>query len=201
MRAARVSRSGSPVLRRAVRDGCCGSFGRQLVGRLGDQWTLATLLAHLTGEDPRQPLQTALIRHLAAHLDQGLAAWQKPGACARVLCRLATERRQRLGLGTRRVRRRAARYRATARRSAAGDQPTNCCASASTKRAGETYLQRLALELPGWAGMFHWRESHPAAGDPPVSVWAIFWPYAWCSSVCMANSCCVASGVLPLRPR
>jgi uncharacterized protein YbcC (UPF0753/DUF2309 family) len=36
------------------------------------------LLAHLTGEDPRQPLQATLIRHLAAHLDQGLAAWRNP---------------------------------------------------------------------------------------------------------------------------
>jgi hypothetical protein len=125
MRAARVAEAVRPVLRRAVRDGCCVALWQELVGRLGDQWTLATLLAHLTGEDPRQSLQPTLIRHLAAHLDQGLAAWRNPARAQGFLRRLATERRQRLGLGTRRVCRRPPRYRATARRPAAGDQRAN----------------------------------------------------------------------------
>jgi hypothetical protein len=55
-----------------------------------DEWTVASLLCHLTGEDFRQSLQPALIRHLAAHLDQGLAAWKKPGAVAGFLRGLAS---------------------------------------------------------------------------------------------------------------
>jgi hypothetical protein len=45
-----------------------------MVARLGSDWTLSALLTRLTGEDVRQALRPALIRHLAAHLDQGLAA-------------------------------------------------------------------------------------------------------------------------------
>ena len=49
-----------------------------MLGRLGHDWTVAALLAHLTGEDVRESLHPTLIRHLAAHLDQGLAAWPNP---------------------------------------------------------------------------------------------------------------------------
>jgi uncharacterized protein YbcC (UPF0753/DUF2309 family) len=142
---------------------------QKLVGRLGDQWTLATLLAHLTGEDPRQPLQTTLIRHLAAHLDQGLAAWRNPA--------------------------RAQGFYAAWRQSAGSDWaweldefagarhdieqlPDDPLQAISSERLRlglsearwETYLQLLALELPGWAGMFAWRESHARGGDAPVSL-------------------------------
>jgi uncharacterized protein YbcC (UPF0753/DUF2309 family) len=142
---------------------------QELVGRLGDQWTLATLLAHLTGDDPRQSLQATLIRHLAAHLDQGLAAWRNPA--------------------------RAQGFYAAWRQSAGSDWaweldefagarhdieqlPDDPLQAISSERLRlglseahwEAYLQRLALELPGWAGMFAWRESHAGGGDAPVSL-------------------------------
>ncbi|HAY29849.1 MAG TPA: hypothetical protein DCY47_20765, partial [Candidatus Accumulibacter sp.] len=50
----------------------------ELHDRLGAGWTLGNLLAHLTGENATEMLQPTLIRHLAAHLDQGLAAWRNP---------------------------------------------------------------------------------------------------------------------------
>ena len=140
---------------------------RELLDRLGGEWTVASLLCHLTGEDFRQSLQPALIRHLAAHLDQGLAAWKNPAqsqgfyaawrACAGSdwaweLDEFAGARREIEALP---------------------DDPLQVMASELTRlgideaRTG-AYLQRLALELPGWAGMFHWRESHAAGDDAPV---------------------------------
>ena len=142
---------------------------QEMLGRLGDDWTLAALLAHLTGEDVRESLHPTLIRHLAAHLDQGLAAWPNPA--------------------------RAQGFYAAWRQSAGGDWawdlnefawarhdieqlPADPLLTISSEllRLGVdesqwgAYLQRLALDLPGWAGMFHWRAARPGAAEPPVSL-------------------------------
>ncbi len=44
----------------------------------GATWTLRSLLEHLTGEDVLERVRTMLQRHLAAHLDLGVAAWRNP---------------------------------------------------------------------------------------------------------------------------
>ncbi len=49
-----------------------------LCARVGREWTLRSLLEHLTGEDVLERVRTVLQRHLAAHLDLGLAAWRNP---------------------------------------------------------------------------------------------------------------------------
>ena len=142
---------------------------QELRDRLGDEWTLGGLLSHLSGEDAAEILQPTLIRHLAAHLDQGLAAWKNPlqrhgfyaawrasagSDWAWELEEFAGARQQILQLP---------------------DDPLQAIVDelqslgvAAGRWCG--YLQRLAMELPGWAGMFHWRESRPQAGEPPVSL-------------------------------
>lgn len=146
-----------------------GALWRDLCGRLGERWTLLALLVHLTGEDLREPLQATLIRHLGSHLDQGLAAWRNPES----------------GQG----------FYAAWRNSAACDWGWELDELAGARRDIEqlpadalsvivselrrlaldvaqwpAFLQRLAFELPGWGGMCHWRETHPSAGGPPVSL-------------------------------
>lgn len=76
----------------------------ELSERVGEQWTLRSLLEHLTGEDVLERVRSILQRHLAAHLDLGVAAWRnlaQPGAGAGVFCRLAGQRRAGYGLGAR----------------------------------------------------------------------------------------------------
>ena len=47
-----------------------------LCARVGNEWTLRSLLEHLTGEDVLERGRTILQRHMAAHLDLGVAAWR-----------------------------------------------------------------------------------------------------------------------------
>ena len=142
---------------------------QEMLCRLGRECTFAELLAELTGEDFRQPLQVTLIRHLAAHLDQGLAAWRNPSA--------------RQG------------FYAAWRRSAVADwaweldefagarsdieklpdDPLQLIADELSSLGVDeahysAYLRRLLMELPGWAGMVHWRESHASREVSAVSL-------------------------------
>ncbi len=141
----------------------------EIWNRLGNAYTLGELLAHLSGDDFRPTLQATLIRHLAAHLDQGLAAWRNPA--------------------------RMRGFYAAWRQSAGSDWAWELDEFAGVRHDLEqlpddplqlivdellqlgvdqscwfAYLQRLVMELPGWAGMFHWRELHSRADDPPVSL-------------------------------
>ena len=141
-----------------------------LCGRVGREWTLRSLLEHLTGEDVLERVRTALQRHLAAHLDLGVGAWRNP---------------QR-GQGF------YAAWRASAREDLAWelddlssvrdelawlpDDPVDALAETLPELVADAdlwpgYLERLALELPGWSGMFLWRDRNPARGDgTPVAM-------------------------------
>ena len=136
----------------------------ELSERVGQQWTLRSLLEHLTGEDVLERVRSILQRHLAAHLDLGVAAWRNPAQ----------------GQGF------FAAWRASAGRDMAWeldelpgihDEITYLPESSLDVLVDElsrlipdqslwfAYLQRLALELPGWSGMFLWRDRNPERGD------------------------------------
>ncbi|MGX2031042.1 DUF2309 domain-containing protein [Methylocaldum gracile] len=134
--------------------------------------SLRGLLAALTGRDVLDIVRPILIRFSASHLDEGLAAWH------------AADRREGL-------------YSAW-RRSASYDLSLGLCdfpdwretvsalpeqavdaVHAELIRIGlpenrwETYLERLALELPGWSGIINWRQHHPdyeANREAPASL-------------------------------
>jgi uncharacterized protein YbcC (UPF0753/DUF2309 family) len=131
-----------------------------LAGRLGRDLTLGALLAELTGEDIREQYRPVLIRHLAAHLDLGLASWANPvrdrGFYAAWRAAAADDPAWSLdGLS------------AAPREIAALPADAAAAIGAELARLGlpedrrAGYLERLALELPGWSGMFLWRHLHP----------------------------------------
>ncbi len=128
------------------------------------------LLAYLTGEDILQRVRRILQRHLAAQLDLGVAAWSNP------------ER----GRGF------FAAWRASAAQDLQWemdalpalrdelleipDDPLAVLAEELPRLVADEalwygYLERLALEMPGWAGMFLWRDGHPeTGGGGPVAM-------------------------------
>ncbi len=132
----------------------------RLLARVGRDITLRGLLLHLTGKDLLEKIRPLIIRHIANYLDQGMAAWHTPD--------------------------RAEGFYASWRRSATLDltglsndipewldeisildeEPMETLISELQRlqlpqERWEGYLQQLALELPGWSGMFFWRHQHP----------------------------------------
>lgn len=131
-----------------------------LLDRVGPELTLRGLLLRLTGVDILDQLRPALVRHLAAYLDHGMAAWRNPDRS--------------LGF-----------YHAWRRCALADPGPMfrdfpdwhETIAELPDEAAAvieeeltllglagerwESYLERLALELPGWSGMMMWRHLHP----------------------------------------
>ena len=131
-----------------------------LFGQLGETLTLSGLLLAVTGDDLMETLRPLLIRHIGSFLDQGLAAWNAPD-------------RSQGFYGV---------WRNTALQDMAwvfDDLPDwRDSIDALPEDPLDTlyielrwlgleedqwsgYLERLALELPGWSGMFLWRHNHP----------------------------------------
>jgi hypothetical protein len=132
-----------------------------LFGQVGDRLTLRGLLLTLTGKDILDTVRPQLIRLCASLLDEGLAAWRLP-------------KRQELGL-----------YQAWRESLIYDVQPVfqelsdwqavtaalpadaldaiaqQLAALAVPEQRWAGYLQRLALELPGWSGLINWRQTHP----------------------------------------
>jgi hypothetical protein len=131
-----------------------------LLAALGKGMSLRGLLAALTGVDVLEQIRPLLVRFCASQLDEGLAAWRPP------------ERAD--GLYT------------AWKRCAAGDPALGHGDPAAWQAAlaelpeqsadaviallrhmeipparWKDYLERLALELPGWAGLINWRARHP----------------------------------------
>ncbi|MBF0284706.1 MAG: DUF2309 domain-containing protein [Magnetococcales bacterium] len=142
----------------------------RLMGWVGPEWTLRRALLALTGVDLMDDLRPGLLRHLAAFLDHGLASW-------------IPERREE---GFYALWRRSALEDLTfipddlpdwreEIESFSGDALEAIVQALSRlglpEKAWESYLERLALELPGWSGMVMWRHVRPGyQGLPQVEM-------------------------------
>jgi uncharacterized protein len=140
----------------------------ELLGQVGGNISLRGFTLALTGIDILDAIRSQLIRFCASGLDEGIAAWQLP-------------ERSRLGL--------YAAWRATAQYDAnpflhelldwqqiIAELPEDAVDTIILQldhleipqAQWESYLRRLALEIPGWSGLINWRQHHPnyqAAND------------------------------------
>ncbi|MCB1921394.1 MAG: DUF2309 family protein [Candidatus Competibacteraceae bacterium] len=149
---------------------------RALIKRLftdvGAGTTLRGLLRALTGQDLLDQVRPMLIRCCAAHLDEGLAAWNLPNRSAGLYVAWRHFMQHDFAwtcAGLAEGRETVARW---------PDEPV-AAIMAELRRLGlpesrwEGYLTRLALELPGWSGMMNWRQHHadyPANRETPVAL-------------------------------
>lgn len=146
-----------------------GAWAAECAG-VGETRTWRDLLAELTGEDVLERTRSILQRHLAAHLDLGVAAWRNPARdrgffaawrasagfdLAWEMDELPNVRDEILHLP---------------------DDPLDVLLDALPRLLPDEtrwfgYLERLSLELPGWSGMFLWRDRSPSRGDgTPVAM-------------------------------
>lgn len=141
----------------------------QVFNRVGQDLTLRGLLLSLTGEDILHDIRPLLLRQLGAWLDQGMAAWTN----AQTDERLYTAWRK------------TCCYDLTAileglpdwseHLNSLPDDPIAAIQAELQRMAvpsekWATYLERLALELPGWSGMFLWRHLHADYADLKMPV-------------------------------
>ena len=145
---------------------------QELVEKVGASDTAASLLKALSDEDALDLVRPALLRHLGAHLDQGLAPWHNPARGAgfyaawrqSVACDLAWALDSLPG----------ARLEVSRLPLEAIDTVlVELTWLGLPEERWPAYLERLALELPGWSGMFLWRHNRPGyagTADVPVAM-------------------------------
>ncbi len=132
----------------------------RLLGQVGNELTLRDLLLALTGQDIMDDLRPMLLRQVASYLDQGVSAW----------CDGDRDR------GFYAVWRHSAEEDLVWLFDELGDWHNHLeslpddpleTVIAELRRMGvrqahwAPYIERLAMELPGWSGMFLWRHLHP----------------------------------------
>lgn len=131
-----------------------------LILQVGENFTLRGLLQAVTGEDILHDMRPLLVRQVAAWLDQGISAWHNGTAGANFFTAWRT----------------ASHHDLLPELEDLPDWqehlyslPDNAADAivAELQRIGipqeywDGYLERLALEMPGWSGMFLWRHFHP----------------------------------------
>lgn len=133
----------------------------ELLAQIGDKITMRGFVMALSGIDILYSIRPQIIRICASVMDEGVAAWQLPG-------------RNQLGL--------YAAWRSTVQYdmnsflhdlpdwqhivTKTPEDPVDCIIAQLTElgipqNRWESYLQHLALELPGWSGLINWRQHHP----------------------------------------
>ncbi|MCP3868597.1 MAG: DUF2309 domain-containing protein [Gammaproteobacteria bacterium] len=142
----------------------------QTLERVGEDLTLRGLLQLVTGQDVLELLEPGLFRQLASYLDQGTAAWHSEDNKAGFYHAW----RSQAALDLNWVFEELPDWKNHLE--SLPDDPMDTLIT-ELRRLGLSqkkwvgYLECLALELPGWSGMFLWRSLHPdSEGDHPGRV-------------------------------
>lgn len=141
----------------------------RLFASLGDNLTLRGLLQVLTGIDILDTVRPQLIRICGSQLDEGIAAWTLPERDSLGLYRAW---RQHLTHDNQPFLQELPDWQALV------DQLPEDATDAIVQQLSHLrlpcgkwsgYLQRIALEIPGWAGLLNWRQQHASYRPGPAN--------------------------------
>ena len=138
----------------------------ELIEQVGDKITLRGFLKQLTGDDVQNEIVAYLLPYISSWLDEGVAAWRpasdsnkgfyqtwKESAVLDQSCLFndLTDWQEHI-------------------HSLPKDSTKTVMAELARMGIPEdkwgSYITRLALEIPGWSGMFYWRHKHPGYKTP-----------------------------------
>jgi hypothetical protein len=140
-----------------------------LMTGFGHGLTLRGLLLRLSGRDILEMQRPYLVKHCAAHLDLGMAAWHNPERARGFYAAWLESARQDADFTISEL----IGHEPILERLPAGAKD---CILQELQRLGladearADYLETLAKELPGWSGMFLWRQLHPDYEDTGTPV-------------------------------
>jgi len=143
-----------------------------MLAALGKGLTLRSMLAALTGVDVLDQIRPLLIRSIAAQLDEGVAAWHSPDRVDGLYAAWKRCAASDIALGH---------GDPAGWQAALAELPAQSVDAVAVllkrleipQSRWKDYLERLALELPGWSGLINWRARHPeyaANRQVPVSL-------------------------------
>lgn len=133
---------------------------RSLFAEVGASITLRGVLQALTGVDILDSVRPQLIRLCASALDEGMAPWRMPQALG--LYQAWLDQAEFDALPQFQEWQDWQSLKAALPEDAIDAIAQQLQAMSIPETSWGGYLQRLALELPGWSGMIHWRQTHPA---------------------------------------
>lgn len=132
---------------------------QDLFKKVGSDLSLRGLVLALTGKDVLDFVRPKLIRVCAALLDEGVSAWQHPNSKQGLYAVWLSNVQYDLGLSLHELPD-WQRIVKTLPDNALDAIEQQLTAMAIPKARWQGYLQRVALEISGWAGMINWREQH-----------------------------------------
>ncbi|HUL13531.1 MAG TPA: DUF2309 domain-containing protein [Methylococcaceae bacterium] len=141
-----------------------------LLADVGAGLTLRGLLLALTGKDLLEEVRPIFIRFCASHLDEGLAAWHAPDRAEGLYAAWRRCAHSDFALAL------ADLPNWRQRQAELPDHAVDAVIAGLRRlqipeHRWEGYLKRLALELPGWSGLFNWRHhrpDYPANRESPI---------------------------------
>ncbi|MBF0109627.1 MAG: DUF2309 domain-containing protein [Magnetococcales bacterium] len=135
-----------------------------LIHRIGPEWTIRRFLQALTGTDILEAIQPHLVRQMANYMDLGIASWQV-GRDSGGFYNYWKECAKRDWAWIFEEISDWDDMMAELPETSLDAIMAEFLAMGLPEEHWPSYMERLCQEIPGWSGMFSWRQQHPGYGN------------------------------------